>query len=175
LTITTERLRLRRPELADAGQILESYAGDPEVTRYLSWPRHTGLQDTEAFIAFSDQQWQAWQTGPLVVELLDNDKIIGSTGLGLETPYRASTGYVFARDHWGQGYATEALTAVMDLAHSMNLWRVDALCHWEHVDSAKVLEKGGFVLEGTLRRHTLFPNLHLGEPQDVLLYALVLR
>ena len=175
MIITTQRLQLRRPVLSDAQQILDSYASDTKVTRYLSWPRHTGLADTQAFIAFSDQEWETWQIGPLLVELIDSKKIIGSTGLSLETPYRASTGYVFGQDFWGQGFAAEALTAVMDIAHSMNLWRVSALCHWEHINSAKVLEKCAFTLEASLRRHTVFPNLHAGEPQDVLLYTRVLR
>jgi RimJ/RimL family protein N-acetyltransferase len=38
-----------------------------------------------------------------------------------------------------------------------------------------VLEKCGFTLEGTLLRHSVFPNLSGDRPEDVLSYALVLR
>jgi ribosomal-protein-alanine N-acetyltransferase len=39
--LETARLILRRPRAADAPVIYERYASDPEVTRWLGWPRHT--------------------------------------------------------------------------------------------------------------------------------------
>ena len=52
--LVTERLVLRRPVEDDVSAIFERYASDPEVTRYLAWPRHVSLDDTRIFIAFSD-------------------------------------------------------------------------------------------------------------------------
>ena len=37
--VETERLVLRRPTAADAPAIFARYASDPEVTRYMAWPR----------------------------------------------------------------------------------------------------------------------------------------
>lgn len=34
--------------------MLATYAGDPEVTRYLSWPRHRSLEDTRLFFELSE-------------------------------------------------------------------------------------------------------------------------
>ncbi len=169
----TLRLSLRRPEVSDAKVMFESYANDELVTKYLSWPTHRRLDDTLAFIEFSDQEWANWQTGPLLVESKASGEIIGSTGLSLQTPYRASTGYVFAQAAWGLGYASEVLQGMLNLAQSLQLARVDALVHHQHQASARVLEKCGFALEGKMRRHTLFPNLDARTPQDVLLYAYV--
>nr|MBA2355602.1 N-acetyltransferase [Acidobacteriota bacterium] len=44
--IETARLVLRRPVAKDAPAIFERYASDPEVTRFLSWPRHQSLAVT---------------------------------------------------------------------------------------------------------------------------------
>src|SRR5262249_10156762 len=55
--IRTERLYLRRPKLGDVGAIFSRYASDPEVTRYLGWPRHRTPRQTEAFLEFSDREW----------------------------------------------------------------------------------------------------------------------
>jgi len=52
--LVTRRLTLRRPRSADAAAILQSYAGDPEVTRLLAWPRHRSVVDTLSFIAWSE-------------------------------------------------------------------------------------------------------------------------
>jgi RimJ/RimL family protein N-acetyltransferase len=83
------------------------------------------------------------------------------------------TGYVFARDAWGQGYATESLQAMVDLAPSCGVRRLYAICHVDHAASARVLEKCGFARETVLKRHTHFPNLAPGEPADVLSYAIM--
>ena len=90
-----------------------------------------------------------------------------------ETPARAATGYVLARRAWGNGYATEALGAMVDVARDSGVRRLYAICHHAHRASARVLEKGGFTLEGVLRRYADFPNLEPGEPTDVLCYSTI--
>lgn len=73
------------------------------------------------------------------------------------------------------GYATESLRAIVEIARSVGVIRLYALCHADHAASWRVLEKSGFTREGLLRRHSEFPNLRPGEPCDVLCYALILR
>jgi RimJ/RimL family protein N-acetyltransferase len=174
-SITTTRLRLRRPRIEDAPAIFESYASHPNVTRYLAWPQHQEVADSRAFVAFSDAEWNAWPVGPYLIENPETDEVIGSSGLSFETPDRASVGYVLAEREWGKGFATEALAAVLTQAERAGLGRVSALCHVDHRHSRRVLEKAGFDLEGRLRRHTVFPNLGDPTPLDVALYARILR
>jgi RimJ/RimL family protein N-acetyltransferase len=173
--LTTNRLRLRRPRSEDAAAIFRAYASDPTVTRYLAWPRHRDVEDSRAFVRFSDDEWATWPVGPYLIESLQTGEIIGSTGLSFETPDRASTGYVIAEREWGQGYASEALAGVLSQAVRTGVGRISALCHDEHLASRRVLEKAGFELEGILRRHTVFPNLADPSPRDVALYATILR
>ena len=47
--VETRRLRLRLPALEDAAGVA-AYGGDPDVCRYVSWPRHRSLADAEAFL-----------------------------------------------------------------------------------------------------------------------------
>jgi RimJ/RimL family protein N-acetyltransferase len=172
--VETERLVLRRPRPDDAEAIFTRYASDPEVTRYLSFPRHASLENTRAFLALSDADWSRWPAGPYLIERRDRSELIGSTGLSFETGQRAATGYLLAREAWGRGYATEALRVIVDVARSAGVLRLHALCHCDHAPSVRVLEKAGFECEGTLRRYVVFPNLSPDEPLDVLCYARVL-
>jgi ribosomal-protein-alanine N-acetyltransferase len=172
--VETDRLILRRPVVADVGAIFARYSNDPEVTRFLGWPRHNVIDDTRAFIQFSDAEWHRWPAGPYLIEARDSGILLGSTGLGFETTQRAATGYVLARDAWGHGYATEALHAVVAIAASVAVRRLYALCHPEHVASSHVLEKCGFTREATLRQYVELPNLRPGESSDVLCYARIL-
>ena len=169
-TLTTERLTLRKPTMADAPAIFERYASDVEVTRLLGWTRHDSVEDTEAFLKFSDQEWSTHDVGPYLI--LDSaDTVVGTTGLDIETPHRASTGFVLARNAWGVGYATEAAVAMVELATALQIRRLYALCHPQNKSSARVLQKAGFEFEGMRRRHTVFPNLDPTEPQDVECWA----
>lgn len=170
-SVVTERLLLRRPDANDAGEIHARYAGDRDATRFMGWPMHRSVADAEAFLSFSDLEWERWPAGPYLVHTRADGALIGSTGLAFETPYRAATGFIVARDVWGQGYATEALGAIVQMAPSLGVRRLYAICHTVHPASARVLEKCGFTREGVLQRHTHFPNLPQEEPSDVFSYA----
>ena len=173
--IHTPRLVLRRPTPADADAVFTRYASDPEVTRFLGWPRHTSIEQTRAFIAFSDAEWERWPCGPYLICAGADGVLLGGTGLAFEMPSRAVTGYVLAREAWGAGYATEALRAVLDVAPDLGLCRVQAWCHPTHAASRRVLEKCGFELEGTLRHYVEYPNLAPGRMMDACLYARILH
>ena len=107
--LETARLVLRRPAVKDVKTMFARYASDPDVTRFLGWPRHQSTADTRKFLRFSDAEWHHWPAGPYLVSSRETGALLGSTGLSFETPYRAVTGYALAKDSWGHGYATEAL------------------------------------------------------------------
>jgi RimJ/RimL family protein N-acetyltransferase len=141
------------------------------VTRYLAWPRHLSVFDTQVFVDFSDGEWRSWGCGPYLMLSRPDGELIGSTGISFDTVDVASTGYVVACDSWGRGYATEGLCAMRDLGRTLGLQRLYAICHVDHQASARVMEKGGFTFEGVMRRHLTFPNLG-PERCDVLCYAI---
>ena len=173
-TIETARLVLQCPQHTDAEAIFTGYASDPAVTRFVGWQRHASIGDTEAFLALSKAEWGRWPAGPYLIRSRADGALLGSTGLAFETAYRASTGYVLSRDAWGMGYATEALQAMVGVAHCVGIRRLYAICHTEHRASWRVLEKCGFLREGILHQYIEFPNLRPGELSDVFCYALLL-
>lgn len=173
--IETDRLVIRRPQMTDAEAIFSRYASDPEVTRYMAFPTHKSVADTHVFLAVSDSHWERWPAGPYLVHAREDGRLLGGTGLSFETPQRAMTGYVFARDAWGQGYATESLRAMIDVARHTGVERLYSVCHIDHHPSWKVLEKCKFLREGILRRYFEFPNLSPGALSDVFCYSVILE
>lgn len=170
-SLLSSRIEYRRPLRVDAARIFSRYASDPDVTRYLAWPRHASVSDSQVFVDFSDGEWRKWGCGPYLMLSRADGELIGSTGISFDTVDVASTGYVVASDSWGRGYATEALSAMRDLGRTLGLRRLYAICHVDHQASARVMEKGGFTFEGVLRQHLTFPNLG-PERRDVLCYAI---
>ena len=170
--VETNRLVLRKPCLADADAIYGRYAADAEVTKYVGWPRHHSIEDTEAFLRFSESEWRQWPAGPYLIESRGDGELLGGTGFGFESPSVAMTGYVLARDSWGFGYATEALMAIVDIARNLQVRHLYALCHPDNVASIRVLEKCAFVLDRRLEQFVEFPNLTPKRREDCLRYLL---
>lgn len=168
-TLKTARLTLRRPRLEDAARILP-YAGDPAVTRYMGWTTRRDLEHTREYLEMALEEWQTDGCGTYIIER--EGMLIGSTGLYFCIEQTGTTGYILAPSAWGQGFATEACRAMIELGRSLGLARIEAQCHVDHRASARVLEKSGMSFEGVLCRKLIFPNLSF-EPEDVRSYAWV--
>lgn len=170
-TVLTTRLRLRRPTLDDAGRVFETYASDPECTRYLLFRPHEDVADSLDFLSLVATNWHL-RAGhrPWVLERLEDDAFVGMVGATVDGR-EAELGYVIGRPFWGRGYGTEAVAAVRDHAFAdSRIARVYATCHVDNAASARVLEKARFAREGILREHLVFPNL--GEhAQDCFIYG----
>ena len=168
----TERLILRKPRIDDALLIFERYGQDADVTRYLIWPPHKNIGETEAFLRRCLIVWEQGTNIPYVVTLRDNDDPIGMLEVHNQG-FKLEIGYVLARSFWRKGYMTEALRAVIEWAFAQpDIFRVQAVCDVENIDSAHVMEKAGMTCDGLLRRYVLHPNIS-NEPRDAYLYALV--
>jgi ribosomal-protein-alanine N-acetyltransferase len=170
--LTTERLLLRPPRLDDAEAIFAGYAQDPEVTRFLLWEPHRSIATLESFLSESIDAWRVGQRFPWVIRKRADDGLVGMIELRLDDT-KADLGYVIARASWGQGYASEALRAVVHAALALpRIYRVGAICDVDNPASARVMEKAGMTREGLLRRYSIHPNVS-PEPRDVLVYAIV--
>src|SRR5689334_13632978 len=174
MQLKTTRLILRQPVMRDADEIFERYASDAEVTKFLGWPRHRSVQDTEAFLRFSAQEWDRRPAGPYLIVSRADGQLLGGTGFAFQTPHEAMTGYVLAKDAWSKGFATEALTAIVEVAAQIGVTRLFAPCHPEHRPSQRVLEKCRFVLDHGSKPMVEFPNLSPGVRREALYYALTL-
>jgi RimJ/RimL family protein N-acetyltransferase len=110
----------------------------------------------------------------LAVERMDDERFIGWCSLNRwDRGHRsASLAYCFSDAVWGHGYATEAAGALLQWAFdTLALNRVQAETDTRNVASARVLEKLGFVREGTLRENCVVN----GDVSDSWVYGLIRR
>lgn len=138
----TDRLLLR-PGWAEDAPALAEAIGDERIVRNLAtapWPYR--LRDAEAFLA--------QPRDPLLPTLLVFERtagpprLVGSCGLGRRQSGAVELGYWVARPHWGRGYATEACTALVDIARSLGLAQLEGSHFIDNPASGRVLEKLGF-------------------------------
>jgi 8-oxo-dGTP diphosphatase len=96
---------------------------------------------------------------------------IGFHGQHPLTPHRAEVGYWVAREEWGRGIASRALSRFCRHGQGeLGYYRIEAPIYAFNRASQRVAEKCGFVCEGTLRKAYLKNGVFV----DAKLYALVL-
>jgi len=158
--------------MEDAEAIFSSYACDTEVTKYLVWKPHESIETTRDFLRQCFASLEAGDELSWVITRKEDGRILGMIGL-YPRHFKAALGYVLARSFWNQGYATEAVCAVVEWAHARaEIHRVWAVCDVENQASARVLEKAGMQREGLLRRWMIHPNVS-DLPRDCWCYAKV--
>lgn len=163
---------LRRALVGDATALFEAYACDPAATRFLAIRTVPAVEHTQEFLVRCQRDWEAGHTFVFAMTLPEDDRPFGAIDLRVEG-FQASYGYALARSHWGRGFASAALSALVDLALSRpQIWRAWAFCDAENTASARVMEKAGMQFEGRLRRWHVAPNVS-DEPRDCLAYAKV--
>jgi RimJ/RimL family protein N-acetyltransferase len=172
LRLTTPRLLLREFTLEDAPGV-QRWAEDPEVYRYMEWGPNT-LEQTQEFLgqALTARLEAPRRTFELGFELRATGELVGAGGLRIRSAEHrvADLGYVLRRDAWGQGLATEAARALVELGlRTLGMHRIWATCHVDNARSARVLARVGMQREGRLREN-MQKN---GAWRDSFLYALV--
>jgi len=130
------------------------------------------LQDPEVMYAyehaFSDQEVQIWLDNQLrryrqdgfglwAVELRQTGEMIGQCGLTLQDwngRQVLEVGYLFRRDAWGRGYATEAAVACRNYAfETLNAPEVFSIIRDSNLPSRRVAERNGMEVRGRMVKH----------------------
>lgn len=122
------------------------YRNLPEVALYQGW----SLPYTEdrAMDLISHMQGKApGQPGwfQFALESRETGTLIGDIGFKALDAKQAEVGFTLSPEHWGRGYATEGLTAVLDHAFGLlQFHRVVAATDPRNQRSQKVLQRLGF-------------------------------
>jgi ribosomal-protein-alanine N-acetyltransferase len=172
-TLHTSRLRLRPFGSADSDALFALHSNS-FVLRYWDAPPWTERSRAERFLAACRQMAEEGSGARLAMERASDGEFIGWCGLTRWNPdYRsASMGYCLGDGAWGRGYATEAAGAVLQWAFdTLDLNRVQAETDTRNAASARVLEKLGFLREGTLREDCIVN----GDVSDSWVYGLLRR
>lgn len=170
-TLRTARLTLRPFRDADAGALFALHS-DAEVLRYWDSPPWTDPSRADGFLARSQQLAADGSGARLAIDAAGS--FIGWCSVtGWVPEYRsARLTYCLTPSSWGRGYATEAADALLGWAfETLELNRVQAEADTRNVASARVLEKLGFQLEGTLREDCVVD----GDVSDSWVYGLLRR
>jgi RimJ/RimL family protein N-acetyltransferase len=134
---------LLRPGFPEDAPALAAAMSDRAIARNLAvvpWP-YT-LRDAEAFLASPrDPVLPSF----LIFERTDAaPRLIGSCGLGRRPSGAVEMGYWISRSFWGRGFASEACTALIEIARTLGLSRLEASHFIDNPASARVLDKLGF-------------------------------
>ncbi|WP_199909227.1 GNAT family N-acetyltransferase [Trueperella pyogenes] len=171
LPITTQRLKLRAHSLEDASA-LRAFYSQPKVARFLldePWNQDTAKAKVEERISKTDLDGPSHALA-LVIE--SEGQVIGDVALWFTDAENrvAEIGWVLDPAYGGQGYATEAVAAVLSLAFDhYNCRRVVAQMDARNNASAKLAERLGMVKEAH-HRQDWFSK---GEWTDTLIYAML--
>ncbi len=170
-TLTTDRLRLRRCTPDDAEAMYRNWAGDPLVSRFLSWEPHAAPDETRALLT----AWSAAYDDPRTYHwfLEFEGAPVGSINAhGLDDRRSCcELGYCLGSRYWNRGLMTEAVRAVLAyLFEACAFHRIAASHDADNPGSGRVMQKAGMRYEGRLRGQTLRKD---GSYGDLVLYGLL--
>lgn len=152
--IETKRLLLRRFEIEDAAAMYHNWASDQEVTKFLTWPAYTSVDDAEKTLRewlFSYQNSSFYQWAIVPKDLNEPIGSISVVGMDEKTE-TMEIGYCIGRKWWHQGITAEALKAVVDfLFDQVKANRIQARHDVNNPNSGLVMKKCGMQYEGTMR------------------------
>jgi len=149
--LKTPRLVLRKLRESDASDFFR-FAGSETVTKYMFWKPHKDVSESVASIEKTVSLYEAgncWRWG---IALGETDELIGIIDLlGIREADRSCTfAYMLAEDFWGRGFATEALSAVLEFAFTqLGMETVWAEHFGPNGASGAVMRKAGMKYTGT--------------------------
>jgi ribosomal-protein-alanine N-acetyltransferase len=152
--IESERLLLRQVIPEDAGDFFACQS-DPEVFKYAGRCEETSLESARdrLNILFKRHQEQTMLSWAIVLK--ENQRFMGRFQMEewSDENHRATVGYLLGKPYWGNGYATEALRAVIAyLFEQTTVNRIDTFAWSENKASTRVMEKAGMRFEGLARQ-----------------------
>lgn len=169
--LQTERLTLRLHAPADIPALMPLIGAREVAATTLRIPHPYTESDAADFIAATQGDLSSGNGLRLAIVLRESDTLCGGVGLRIEPDHRrAELGYWIGVPYWGNGYATEAASAMVKYGFkTLGLHRVFAGHFANNSASARVLRKIGMRHEGCQRAHIL----KWGEFLDLEMYAIL--
>jgi len=149
--IETENLILRRFRIDDAEAMFRNWAGDDEVTRYLTWPTHSDVEVSRSIIVMWEKEYDSLSSYQWCIESKETGQAVGSISVVnlREDIGMVEIGYCIGKEFWGKGITAEALKALIYFFfEEVQANRIEAKHDSRNIASGKVMEKCGMVREG---------------------------
>lgn len=153
--IETHRLILRPFRMEDAEAMYRNWAGDDEVTKFLTWPTHSSVEVSRAVLSdwtshYGNPEFYNWAIVPKELgEPIGSIAVVGQR----KDIRQAAMGYCMGRAFWRRGIMAEALTALIGfLLDEVGFDRIEADHDPRNPASGRVMEKSGMKHEGIMRQ-----------------------
>lgn len=171
-TITTSRLILRPFHKEDNASMRKYWVSNPAIQKMYSEPIYTTEAETATLLdkwitSYANQNYYRW-----AISLKEKDDCIGQIAYFLvdDTNHFGEIEYCIGEEFQNQGLMTEAVTAILHYGFEQIHLNKVQVCHKStNMPSQRVIEKSGFVYEGTLRDYFYMD----GEYVDRLYYSIL--
>lgn len=172
-TLVTKQLILRKFTLEDSPSFFHNVMSDEKVFDYFAFgPHKTEVetkQEVKGYIAeYKNGNAYLWA----IVEKASNI-VIGKIAIDdsyLRLLQTCEVGYMIGSKWWGKGYATEALTAVINYLFEEDVYLIEAKHSSQNAASGRVLAKAGMKEEAVLLDRRI--DKKTGIRYDLVIYSI---
>ena len=173
VTLETSRLLLRKITSEDAKEFYENISTDDKIIPFVMWNKSKCLDDTRKVIDIWLDQYKEYNSYRWVVTKKDTEEIIGIIDLvKINLKHKiCEVGYCYSSKYWGSGYASEALTKVINFLLNDVGFDIVTASHLEsNPNSGKVMIKAGMMYEATLKSRYI--NKNTNQRENLLVYSI---
>ena len=159
-SLETVRLLIRPFQEEDADAFF-ACCQNPNLGNNAGWAPHKTIEESREIL----QNVFIGQENIWAMILKDAQQLIGSIGIvpdpKRENPQVRMLGYWLDEAHWGKGYMTEAVQAILNYGfNELQLSLITANCYPHNKRSQQVLERNGFIYEGVLHQAELTTGIY---------------
>jgi ribosomal-protein-alanine N-acetyltransferase len=171
--LETKRLVLRQLAADDSESWFQNLSND-EITGLIGMDPLETIEELEAIIKSFNERFKEGAGIAWAITLKETNEFIGTCSYeSINKKNRSGEiGYDLLREYWGHGFMTEALRAIIEYGfRQIGLDRIEANTDPVNIHSRNLLERLGFIEEGTFRESASFT----GEFGDDIHYSLYRR
>lgn len=136
----------------------KNWTNDPKTTRYVTWKPHGTVENTLKLFENWEKEYDNPHIYRWIVEVKELKEVIGTISVVNQriVEKTAEIGYSYGSNYWNNGYATEALTKVINyLLNDVGFELIEAYHLITNPASGRVMKKAGMKYEATLRKRKL--------------------
>ncbi|WP_419832283.1 GNAT family N-acetyltransferase [Endozoicomonas atrinae] len=163
MILETSRLRIREISESDLDNLCEMLADEKVMEFSVNGPM--SKPQTLDFINWCQSSYNDHGIGPWALVSKIDGAFIGFAGLSkefIDGVEEIHIGYRLARKYWNKGFATEAVSSIVDYGLSRNDQnRIYAIIEPEHCSSIRVIEKAGFNISKQTKFHEKLTNIYV--------------
>ena len=144
--LETSRLDLRYIRESDTQRIYECWASDTDVAKFVTWNAHESIEQTKEYMSYVLKEYNKQDCYRWGIALKSTGELIGMIDVVGYHNGAPVVGYCSGKAYWGNGYMTEALSAVVKELFKNGYDTIVIEAADENIASNKVILKNGFKL-----------------------------